>query len=161
METILLLILICWVLAWSVFCLLYALGGDMWARLASWGYHAWWAVLLLPALYAVYRVRDYLQGDDIYVPGDHVVYFMQKASVHPGPRAEDVHPALHGDLYRYFVRKPWTVVRVVNDEFVEVVTNGGKRHYIRSDDPNLHKPGVLEKLELRYRWRKDFPRLAA
>ena len=161
METILLLLLMAWIIGWSVYCLLVSLGGDMWARLSVWAQHAWWALLLVPLAYVVHRLIEHFAADEVYAPGDHVVYLKQKASVHPGPRAEEVHPAPHGDLYHYVVRKPWTVVRVVNDHLIEVVTNGGKHHYIRTDDAHLRKPGVLESLLLRYRWRKDFPPLAA
>ncbi len=37
--------------------------------------------------------------------GDAVVYRKQKVSIHPSPRAYDIHPAGQGDTYCYFVDK--------------------------------------------------------
>jgi hypothetical protein len=79
-----------------------------------------------------------------YSVGDHVVYHKPKSSVHPGPRAEDIHPAEHGDDYSYLVDKYWTVSAIIDDETIEVTTRRGKRHQLRVDDPNLEKAGGLK-----------------
>jgi len=161
METILFTILIWWILGWVAYCVCVAMGVDFLATLSTIAGYAWWAVFLAPAAYVVYRLCGRRRPTRSYEPGDHVVYLKQKFSPHPGPRAEQVRPIIRGEGYAYFVRKPWTVVRVLEDQSVEVVTNRGKRHVIPMDDPRLHKPTFVEWLLLRLRWQKAFPEPAA
>lgn len=88
--------------------------------------------------------------------GDAIVYRKQKVSTHPSPRAYDVHPASQGDTYVYFIDKFWTVEKVLRDGQILVATRTHKHHYLRPNDPNLHKAGWFERL----RYWKRFPRLA-
>jgi hypothetical protein len=88
--------------------------------------------------------------------GDPIIYRKQKVSTHPSPRAYDVHPASQGDTYVYFIDKFWTVERVLRDGQILVATRTNKHHYLRPNDPNLHKARWYERL----RYWKRFPRLA-
>jgi hypothetical protein len=87
--------------------------------------------------------------------GDGIVYRKQKISTNPCPRAYDIQPAGQGDNYRYFVDKYWTVENVLRDGRIIVRTRTNKHHYLRSDDPNLRKAGLI----VRLRFRKRFPEL--
>jgi hypothetical protein len=84
--------------------------------------------------------------------GDPVVYHKTKTSTHPGPRAEGIRPAAHGDNYSYTVDKCWTVSAVLDDNMLELKTRTGKMHELRTDDPNLRKAGLLERILLRDRF---------
>jgi hypothetical protein len=88
--------------------------------------------------------------------GDPIVYRVQKASTHPGLRAREVHPAALGDTYIYLVDKFWAVKDVLDDGRIVAVTRTLKQRQISPDDPNLRKPGPIERL----RYRTRFPRLA-
>jgi hypothetical protein len=88
--------------------------------------------------------------------GDPVVYSKNKFSLHPGPRAQDVHATRHGDGYLYLVDKYWTVVGSDTDGRLLVRTRRGKTHHIASDDPRLRHATLWERL----RYRARFPRLA-
>jgi hypothetical protein len=88
-------------------------------------------------------------------PGDRIVYRKQKVSTHPCPRAYDIHPASQGDTYIYFVDKFWTVEKVLHDGRIVVTTRTQKHHYLRPDDPYLHKAGMFARLR---HW-KRFPQL--
>jgi hypothetical protein len=87
--------------------------------------------------------------------GEPVIYCKSKHSVHPGPRARDVQPSEHGDIYTYTVDKFWTVLDEGEDGTVVLVTRTGKSHRLPSDDPNLRRPRLWERLWYRAR----FPRL--
>jgi len=87
--------------------------------------------------------------------GDAIVYRKQKVSTRPGPRAYAVRPAGQGDTYSYFVDKFWTVENVLRDGRIVVMTRTKKHHYLRSDDPNLRKAGLI----VRLRYRNRFPEL--
>ena len=84
--------------------------------------------------------------------GDPIIFTKTKFSVHPGPRAEDISPASHGESYSYLVRKFWTVVEHRGDRLL-VQTRRGKRHWIDLDDPALRTPTLWEQL----RYRERFP----
>ncbi len=88
--------------------------------------------------------------------GDHVVYYKQKVSSNPGPRATGVTACEHGDNYWYFVDKYWTVTGIPDDDTIEVVTRRGKRHVLSTSDPRLRKSSILDELLHRTR----FPDLA-
>ena len=89
--------------------------------------------------------------------GDGIIYRMQKASTHPGPRAYDVYPAGHGENYSYFVDKFWTVESVLRDGRIVASTRTRKRRYLWPEDPNLRKAGWVA----RWRYRGRFPELLA
>jgi hypothetical protein len=156
MESTLIDILILVILASILYCVALALGVDPGATIEAaqpWVY----LLLAIPAVYVAVRVARYLRERSELRPGDHVIYNKLKFSGHPGPRAENVHPAARGEGYSYVVRKPWTVVDIEDDDTVEVVTPGGKHHVLEADDPNLHRAGLLETLAMRLRWHKSFP----
>jgi len=72
-------------------------------------------------------------------PGDVVVYRKQKSSLHPGPHARNIQPAVHGDLYSYSVEKFWRVVAIQPVLTLVVRTRTGKQHTISANDPNLRR----------------------
>jgi hypothetical protein len=92
-----------------------------------------------------------------YAVADHVIYRKQKVSAHPGQRARQIRPSEKGEDYYYLVDKYWVVSAVLYDGSIEVMTRTGKRYCLRPDDPNLHKPSLIEELVHRDR----FPRLPA
>lgn len=161
MESILLMLLSLWVIGWAAYCVVGIAGvapdGLDPAQLVAVGL----GLTLLAGLYLLYRLVRARYEEADYSPGDHVVYLMQKYSPRPGRRAEAVHPIRGGEGYHYLVRKPWTVVEVVDARTLRVRTPGGKEHLVRADDPKLHKAGLLESLMLRLRWHKEFPDLPA
>jgi hypothetical protein len=81
-----------------------------------------------------------------FVVGDRVVYSRQKHSSSPGPRAQEVTPAAHGESYSYLVDKYWRVVAVEPDGVLLVRTRRGKQHRVRMDDPRLRRPTMWERL---------------
>ena len=88
-----------------------------------------------------------------YSVGDLVIYRKTKWSVHPTPRAQDLHPAPSGEQYAYSVEKYWTVIGVADDQTVEVTTRRGKVHRLRADDPLLRRACLVERI----RYRSRFP----
>jgi hypothetical protein len=88
--------------------------------------------------------------------GDSIIYRKQKHSTHPGRRAYDIHPTTQGDDYSYFVDKFWTVENVLRDGRILVTTRTHKHHYLRVNDPNLRRAGIVARL----RYWKRFPHLA-
>ena len=83
--------------------------------------------------------------------GDFVVFSKQKTSLHPSPRAKEIHPAQHGDTYSYIVDKFWKVVRVFDDDTIEIETRRGKRNRLNKNSPLLRKVGLWERLFYRNR----------
>ena len=88
-------------------------------------------------------------------PGDPVIYRACKMSLQPGPRAQEVHPAEHGDYYSYQVDKFWVVSEVHSDGSVKLVTRRGKQHIIPGNDPRLRVARWWE----RWLYRSRFPTL--
>jgi hypothetical protein len=84
--------------------------------------------------------------------GDPVIFAKTKFSARPGPRAEEISPASHGETYSYLVKKFWTVVYNTDGRLL-VQTRRGKRHWIDLDDPALRVPTWWEQL----RYRERFP----
>jgi hypothetical protein len=84
--------------------------------------------------------------------GDWVVYRKTKHSPLPGPRADNVMPAQHGDDYTYTVDKYWVVEGVNNDGTLRLRTRRGKRHSIRTSDPSLRKARWWERFLYRSRF---------
>ncbi len=86
-------------------------------------------------------------------PGDPVIYRVCKTSTDPGPRAQEVHPAQHGDWYSYQVDKYWAVSEVLSDGSLTLVTRRGKQHTVPVDDPRLRAARWWE----RWLYRDRFP----
>jgi hypothetical protein len=101
------------------------------------------------------RAREAFSAAHLEV-GDAIVYRKQKTSTRPSPRAYAIRPAGQGDDYSYFVDKFWTVENVLSDGRLVVTTRTRKHHYLRPDDPNLRKAGLI----VRLRYRRRFPELA-
>lgn len=85
-------------------------------------------------------------------PGDWVIYRKHKSSTIPGPRAENVHAASKGNLYRYTVDKFWVVDSIDADGMLQLRTRRGKRHAVRPDDPSLRKARLWERWIYRNRF---------
>jgi len=94
-----------------------------------------------------------LSADTGLHTGDRIIYSKHKVSVHPGPRAYDIHPAEQGENYSYVVDKFWIVETVLDDGRILVTTRSKKQHYLDRHDPNLHKAGLITRL----RYRNRFP----
>ena len=89
--------------------------------------------------------------------GDKVVLTLDKFGVNPGPRAKNIAPAPHGELYSYQVDKYWVVTEVRPDGMLQVKTRRGKTHLVAVDDPRLRKASWLE----RWFFTKRFPCLTS
>jgi hypothetical protein len=87
-----------------------------------------------------------------FKPGDWVIYRKHKYSVHPGPHAKGITPALHGDSYSYQVDKFWTVIAVQADDQIVVRTRRGKQLTLSVDDPALRRAHWWERLLFRSRF---------
>ena len=87
-----------------------------------------------------------------YHPGDWVVFRVTKYGVHPGPRAENVIPARHGDSYCYTIDKFWIVVGQAPNGHLMLKTRRGKQHVVAPDDLRLRKANLWE----RWRYRSRF-----
>lgn len=87
-----------------------------------------------------------------YHTGDWVIYRKQKSSTTPGPRAENVHAAQKGNLYRYTVDKFWVVEGLGDNGQLLLRTRRGKRHSVAPDDPALRKAKVWERWIYRNRF---------
>jgi len=85
-------------------------------------------------------------------PGEWVIYRKTKFSTHPGPRAQNVLPAVNGDEYAYTVDKFWIVAEVRNDGSLLLKTRRGKEHVVPPEDLNLRKANWWE----RWRHRERF-----
>ena len=79
-------------------------------------------------------------------PGDPILFYAQKITRRPGPRAQDIVPSKHGDTYSYRVEKYWRVREVREDGALRLYTRGGKEHVFGSDDRRLQKPGILKRI---------------
>ena len=90
-------------------------------------------------------------------PGDPVIYRVCKTSTAPGPRAQEVHPAQHGDWYSYQIDKYWSVSEVLSDGSLKLVTRRGKQHTVTADDPRLRAARWWE----RWLYRSRFPAVHA
>lgn len=80
-----------------------------------------------------------------FLPGDPVIFCVSKISTEPGPRAEDVYPAAHGDTYSYLVPKFWRVESLNPDGNLVLVTRRGKRHTVAPNDPRLRAASLWER----------------
>ncbi len=84
--------------------------------------------------------------------GEFVIFRKSKASTHPSPRARNIQPARHGDTYYYIIDKLWKVVRVFDDDTIEIETRRGKRHCVSKNSPQLRKARFIDRLLLRDRF---------
>ena len=84
--------------------------------------------------------------------GDWAIYRKSKRGANPGRRASQVVASPKGESYRYVVDKFWVVDEVLSDGRLRLVTARGKAHTIDADDPNLRRPGLLQK----FLWRERF-----
>ncbi len=82
----------------------------------------------------------------MYHTGDRVIYVAEKHSGHPGPRAEAIQPETHGEGYWYQVKKFWTVLEVLPDGRLKILTRRGKQRQVAPDDPRLRPARWWEKL---------------
>jgi len=158
MDVYLILALFAWI-ACSMFFYVDRVGGTsigfpLESTVKQWG----WLVVVLglaaTVAWALWRARR--RG---LKPGDRVIYRKVKHSQHPSRRAEAVYASAQGDNYSYIVPKPWTVVDLVGEDEVEVITRCGKRHLLYENDPLLHRARAWERLALWLRWHKAFPRM--
>ena len=78
--------------------------------------------------------------------GNFVVYRKEKTSTHPSLRAKNLFPARHGDTYSYVIKKFWKVLRVFEDNTIEVETRRGKRRILAPGDPRLRKAGLWQRV---------------
>lgn len=85
---------------------------------------------------------------------DWVVYTRMKHSLSPGPRAKNISPSLHGEMYSYEVDKYWIVKEVLEKDIL-IETRCGKQKVISLSDERLRKPTVFESIFLR----KKFPKV--
>ena len=84
--------------------------------------------------------------------GDWAVYRKSKCGANPGRRASQVIASSKGETYGYVVDKFWVVDEVLSDGRLRLITARGKVHMIDADDPNLRRPGMLQK----FLWRERF-----
>lgn len=91
-------------------------------------------------------------SNDQFHAGDWVIYRKHKSSTSPGPRAENVHAAQKGNLYRYTVDKFWVVEGLEEDGQLRLRTRRGKRHSVDASDPALRKAKVWERWIYRTRF---------
>ncbi len=92
-----------------------------------------------------------------FMVGDRVIYTRDKVSPAPGPRAKNVLPSAHGELYSYEVEKFWRVSRIVSPNEVELITRRGKVHTISIHDPRLRRANLWE----RFWYANRFPELGS
>ncbi len=95
-----------------------------------------------------------------WTAGDWAVYRKSKISSNPGVRAARVRATPKGESYNYLVDKYWVVERVLPDGRLVLVTPGGKRNKIHSDDPNLRRPSLWDRFFFRDRFQSIESRLA-
>ena len=79
-------------------------------------------------------------------PGDRVIYRKPKLSAHPGPHAQDIHPAPNGDTYTYCVPKFYRVVAMRPDHTIVVRTRWGRRRTLAAPDAALRRAHWWERL---------------
>jgi hypothetical protein len=78
--------------------------------------------------------------------GDCVIYRKPKFSAHPGPHAQEIHPAPNGDTYTYCVPKFYRVVAVQPEHTIVVRTRRGRQRTLAVLDPALRQAHWWERL---------------
>ena len=81
-----------------------------------------------------------------YRAGDRVVFTRDKYTPCPGPRAKNIFATPNGETYHYQVDKFWVVIEVRPSGDLLVETRRGKTHLVRSDNPQLRKATLYERL---------------
>jgi hypothetical protein len=84
-----------------------------------------------------------------FAKGDWVVFRKRKSTTHPGPRAQDIRAAAHGDTYYYSVEKFWIVADVLADGKLLLQTRRGKQHVIDANDPQLRRATLWDRIRYR------------
>ncbi len=112
-------------------------------------------LVILPAItgYLLFRLSyssELKRVDEAQTPavavGDRIIYRKIKFSAQPCARAYDISASNKGENYTYLVDKYWVVADLLDDGRLVARTRRGKLNYIRPDDPNLRKAGVIETL---------------
>ena len=85
--------------------------------------------------------------------GDSVIFEISKTSSRPGPRAQNVRPALRGDTYRYTVEKCWIVDEILSADLLLLRTRRGKTHAVAVGDRRLKHPSLWQQMRYRNRFR--------
>jgi len=80
-----------------------------------------------------------------YKVGDWIVFRKWKASTNPSPRAKDMYPSQHGDMYTYGIDKYWKVVEIIDEDEIEVETKRGKRHRLSINTTKFRKMNFLDR----------------
>ncbi len=96
-------------------------------------------------------------------PGVPIVYRVLETSTCPSHDAYEVHPAEKGEFYYYLTNKYWRVEEVRPDGWIVARTPLMEQQLLRSEDPNLRKANLVERLRYAARFpaRPDFsPHLA-
>lgn len=75
---------------------------------------------------------------------DWVVCTREKHSLSPGPRAKNISPSPHGEMYSYEVDKYW-IVREITDDTLVLETRTGKKHELPKSDRRLRHPTWWER----------------
>ena len=75
-----------------------------------------------------------------------------KFSQHPGPRAQNIHPAGRGDSYAYTVDKFRIVERIDDDGELVLLTRKGHRQQVAPDDLRIRRPSFWERRKYRSRF---------
>lgn len=88
---------------------------------------------------------------------DWVVCTREKYGLSPGPRAKNISPSPHGDLYAYEVDKYW-IVREVLPESIVLETRTGKKHEMQKCDRRLRPPTWWERFFYSDRFPRKSPR---
>lgn len=88
-----------------------------------------------------------------FTPGVPIIYRMQAMSDHPIHDVLQVYPAEKGESYYYVRNKYWRVEKVLQNGWIVARSALMEEHYLRHDDPNLHKASLIERL----RYASRFP----
>jgi hypothetical protein len=81
-----------------------------------------------------------------YKPGMRVIYWRERRSARPSPKAKDVRPEAAGEGYRYYVPKFWIVDAVLPNGRIVLHSRQGKIHELDPADPNLRPARFWERL---------------
>ena len=99
--------------------------------------------------------------------GDWAIYRKTKRGVSPGRRAAQIVACEKGESYSYVVDKFWVVESILPGQRLRLMTARGKTHIIDTQDPCLRRPGLLQRILWRERFRvverqlSDSPNFAA
>jgi hypothetical protein len=94
---------------------------------------------------------EFMQGN--WKSGDWAVYRKTKRSASPGRRANQIVASPKGESYSYVVDKFWVVEAALPGDRLLLRTARGKSHVIDAADPNLRRPGLIQRILWRERFR--------